>query len=329
MEITYEEEEQIRKTISDIYNFVGKKKTYFGFNIDSGILIKEKVINILKREPAVLKINTKTKENKFIVVGDIHGDLESLLSIFKKEEEPSKTKYLFLGDFVDRGPNSAEVIVLLYAYKCLYPNNIYLIRGNHEFESMNNEYGFKDECFKRDLRGQYFYKRIIETYPSLPICAILDDKIFCVHGGISSLIKNRKDLMNIRKIGNEINIFSQAQNELIWNDPSVEVYNFVDSPRGTGYIFGERALKNFLKEMDFEFVIRGHQNEMFGFNYPFGVTGGILTIFSAVNYCDTYNEGAYVKMEDEKMYCDKIEIYTDNDDDFDSLYAMFFKNEIN
>ena len=172
---------------------------------------------------------------------------------------------------------------------------------------MNDFYGFKDECERRDVFGPMFYKKIVMTYRYLPLCAILNDKIFCVHGGISSLIEKREDLMKVRKVGNALTIFDKSQTEFLWNDPNENVLTFCNSPRGSGNIFGKLAVDDFLKKASFELIIRAHQNEMKGFNWPFGQDGGILTLFSAIDYCETGNDGAYAKIiNNGNIKCSKI-----------------------
>ena len=141
--------------------------------IDFDIYLSFKIIKIVskifKKEPNVIKINKKDNSD-FVVVGDIHGNLESLIYIFKSKGDPSTTQYLFLGDYIDRGTNSCEVIILLYTLKCLYPENIHLIRGNHEFKDMTERYGFKDECLNRiksKNNGQNFYNKILNSFKYL------------------------------------------------------------------------------------------------------------------------------------------------------------------
>lgn len=302
MKLNLEEHRLIENVISKIY-----EKYYFSyltssitFDIFASLIIIAKASKILKEEPAVLQINSESKDSDFVIVGDIHGNLESLVTIFKKHGDPSKTRYLFLGDYVDRGENSCEVIILLYAYKCLYPKNIYLIRGNHEFYDMNECYGFKEECEKRMIikkkgkiinRGSIFFNRIVETFKELPICAILNDTIFCVHGGITDLIKNIDDLKTIEKVGTELSEKNQIQAEFLWNDPDNNISDYDDSPRGYCRIFGEDAIKDFLTKLGFDLVIRGHQNEMEGFNWPFEENKYVLTVFSSSDYCGTGNDG--------------------------------------
>ena len=195
-----------KKECSDVY-----------FDSSSSLQIIDKVSSILKEEPAVLQIDTKSKSLDFVIVGDIHGSIESLVHIFKEKGYPPNTRYLFLGDYVDRGTRSCEVIILLYALKCIYPNDIYLMRGNHEFKRICDKYGFKNECLKRikanciDDFGEtasQFYKNVIETFSLLPICAILDDSIFCVHGGVTSLVENREELLNLQNFEREFFFFT-------------------------------------------------------------------------------------------------------------------------
>ena len=157
--------------ITDIYarfNETKKNNSEIIFNLKKSFKIIEIARSILNKEPAVLKI-----DSEIITVGDIHGNLESLINIFKTNGDPENTKYLFLGDYIDRGQNSCEVIILLFAYKILYPNNIFLMRGNHEFQDMTDHYGFKEECYRRVkvtlndkvyYGGKAFYSKVTNTF---------------------------------------------------------------------------------------------------------------------------------------------------------------------
>ncbi|KAK8838904.1 hypothetical protein M9Y10_032361 [Tritrichomonas musculus] len=276
------------KSLSSLYSNVE-------FDINTAIQIAEEVNKLLKKEPSVLQITTKAPESSdFIIVGDIHGNLNSLARIFTEKGYPPQTRYLFLGDYVDRGENSCEVLVLLYSLKCLFPNDIFLIRGNHEFKDMTDIYGFKAECIKRipEKSAENFYNKITDTFASLPICAILNDSIFCVHGGISALVENREQLLNVKKVGHLFCRDDSVQAEFLWNDPSDETKFYEQSSRGIGCIFGLDALNIFLTNMDFKLVIRGHQSVATGYEWPLGEDAGILTVFSSLDYCGTYNDGA-------------------------------------
>lgn len=289
----------IDKLISDITN--NPKNPDVPFDIKSSFEIIKATANILKNEPAVLKIDTKNSE--FVIVGDIHGSLDSLLRIFEKKGTPETTRYLFLGDYVDRGPRSCEVIMLLYSYKYLYPDNIYLIRGNHEFRYINEIYGFKQECLNRvkqtikgkiKNRGASFYRTTTKTYKYLPLCAIINDNIFCVHGGISGYLKSREELLNIEKVYSKNTVFENGSisAEFLWNDPDPNIQKYGRSHRILGHTFGRKILNDFRNHMKFDIVIRGHQMEMNGYDWPFGEDGGLLTVFSAPNYCDGPNGSA-------------------------------------
>lgn len=314
MTISIEEEMQIRKIINDIEYGNSSSTTkqmngdhHFFFDVIRSLIVIEKVTEILKTENSILDITVDADKTNFVIVGDVHGDLSSLFKIFKLEGLPPKTRYLFLGDYVDRGKNGSEVLLILYCYKILYPSDFFLIRGNHEFESMNDEYGFKYECDSRSDLGPFFYKKITETYSFLPLCAILNKKAFCVHGGISSLLESRDGLKKVRKVGKEINSLNRIQTDFLWNDPDNEIENFAPNSRGIGSVFGKKALFDFLDKIECDVLIRGHQNQMEGFSCNFGKTGRMLTLFSAVNYCDTGNEGAYAKvLKNNEIFCNLI-----------------------
>lgn len=115
--------------------------------------------------------------------GDIHGQYHDLIRLLEVGGPPPSSRYLFLGDYVDRGKQSLETICLLLSYKIKYPNNFYLLRGNHEASIINKTYGFYDEC-KKKCEGK-IWKIFSEVFNWMPISAIIDNKILCMHGGLS------------------------------------------------------------------------------------------------------------------------------------------------
>lgn len=314
MELNQIEVGVINNVISSIYEkFYDHNRngliSEVAFDVSHSYKIIKKAALILKSEDAVLQINTRQSKSEFVIVGDLHGSLDSLIRIFDEKGYPNTTRYLFLGDYVDRGKNSCEVIILLYALKILYPDNIYLIRGNHEFRFITDQYGFKAECIKRVKRtingnvihdGKLFYHLVTESFKYLPICAILDDSIFCVHGGITSYVQSRDELLSISKVDVHFSSNDLIQAELLWNDPDHSILAYYQSPRGLGCIFGKNALDSFLENMKFSLVIRGHQSESEGYNWSLGENNGILTVFSAIDYCGTANTGGVAVISNEE-----------------------------
>merc|ERR1712032_287687 len=124
------------------------------------------------------------------ICGDVHGQFQDLLRLFEYGGLPPESNYLFLGDYVDRGKQSIETISLLLAYKVKYPCNMFLLRGNHETATITRMYGFYDECKRR--YNTKVWKRFIDAFNCLPVCALVQEKILCMHGGISP------DLTNLR-----------------------------------------------------------------------------------------------------------------------------------
>lgn len=166
---------------------------------------------ILESQPVLLDLEAPLK-----IVGDIHGQYYDLLRIFEYGKEPPLANYLFLGDYVDRGRQSIETICLLFAYKIKFPENFFLLRGNHESTTINRIYGFYDEC-KRRYNVQ-IWKQFSVCFDVLPIAALIDDKIFCMHGGLSPEMTQISQVAHIQR---PLEVPDQGMLcDLLWSDPS-------------------------------------------------------------------------------------------------------------
>ncbi|ADM12448.1 Ser/Thr protein phosphatase PP4 [Encephalitozoon intestinalis ATCC 50506] len=247
------------------------------------LVLVEEVRKILESEPNVLYIDTPVN-----VVGDVHGQFYDVLNMMSLMEDPSEKPYLFLGDYVDRGYNSVDLILLLFVYKRLYRNTLHLLRGNHETRMLSSVYGFKEECVRRyDL---VVYWRICEAFQYLPIAAVVLGKYFCVHGGLVPGM-SLDFLMKHDRIGEITEI-----NDILWSDPD-ETLGFRKSQRGAGYLFGEDVLRNFLDEHGLFHFVRSHQLVNDGYKVYFD--GKLYTVWGAPNYCYSSGNIACVMAIDE------------------------------
>ena len=275
------------------------------FSLQDSIQVIQNTRKILCQEEAVLRLT-----GEFIIVGDIHGSIRSLIHIFTQNGYPPEKNYIFLGDYVDRGAFSCEVIMLLFSLKCLYPENIYLLRGNHECTSLTERYGFKKECIKRaELK---FYQEIITAFEKLPLCAIVNDHIFCVHAGISENVNSLDDLLSIEKPGDELE-YGGIATDLLWSDPTEETDYYAPSYRGISQIFGKEAAREFMNDCGFKVIIRAHETVDNGFQYAYNYQNDsdipqVLTVFSAYNYCDYMNLGAYAKISGDDIKTESFQI---------------------
>lgn len=254
--------------------------------------ILRKVTKIFQNEETLLKI-----EGPIYVVGDLHGNLFDFFNILRNIGLPSSTKILFLGDYVDRGAFSLEVITFLLALKCAFPENVYMIRGNHEVRSVNAMYGFKEQVSERydDELWEMFNK----VFDYLPLAAIIDNKYFAVHGGLSSKLDSPEIIANIRRP-----LTCDFENEkeqsdlrtlildLLWSDPVTSIAHFVPSPRGNGSCFGFAATKYFLTKNKLESIFRGHQCVEKGVHKWW--EGLLYTVFSSSNYAQDMSNYAGV-----------------------------------
>ena len=218
------------------------------------------------------------------VVGDLHGNIFDLIRILIMSGLPPKNRFLFLGDYVDRGQYSVEIITLLFALLAKYPDYIYLIRGNHEFSRVNEVYGLKDEIISL-YKSESLFDTMNKCFNYMPLVALISKSIFCVHGGISQQISSIKQLRKIKRpIPDYVNNISC---ELTWNDPSYDVEDFTTSTRGTCVIFGVKAVQNFLKSFKLKHIFRAHQVVNLGIEKFAGDC--LYTIFSCSNYQEGQN----------------------------------------
>lgn len=231
------------------------------------------------------------------ICGDIHGQYEDLLALLELNGWPPETTYLFLGDYVDRGPFSIEVISLLFAYQLLHPDKVFLLRGNHESRPVNMQYGFFLECRKRF--SNVLYDAFQMAFYCMPLCAVINEKIICMHGGISEDLVDLKQLDKVERPCDIPDIGVIA--DLTWADPDEKIQMYAESNRGAGRVFGAEAVKKFLAVHNLELIVRAHQVVNDG--YEFFAARQLVTIFSAPFYCGQMDNAAAVMTIDEELVC--------------------------
>jgi serine/threonine-protein phosphatase PP1 catalytic subunit len=250
------------------------------------------VREVLISQPILLELEAPIK-----ICGDIHGQYFDLLRLFDYGGFPPEANYLFLGDYVDRGQQSIETICLLFSYKLKYPENFFLLRGNHECSQINRLYGFYDECKRR--YNFKIWKTFGDCFNCLPVAAIIDDKIICMHGGLSPDLTNLEQVTRIMRP-------TEVPDEgllcdLVWADPDVEVNGWAENERGVSYTFGTDIISTFLKKHDLDLICRAHQVVEDG--YEFFSKRQLVTVFSAPNYCGEFDNSAALMSVDENLIC--------------------------
>ncbi|KAF8320287.1 Metallo-dependent phosphatase [Clavulina sp. PMI_390] len=230
------------------------------------------------------------------VAGDVHGQYSDLIRLFEMCGFPPSANYLFLGDYVDRGKQSLEVILLLLCYKVKYPENFFLLRGNHECANVTRVYGFYDECKRRcNIK---IWKTFVDVFNCLPIAAVVASKIFCVHGGLSPSMNSLEDIKKIQR-PTDVPDFGLL-NDLLWSDPSDTALDWEDNERGVSYCFGKAVINQFLARYDMDLICRAHMVVEDG--YEFWNDRTLVTVFSAPNYCGEFdNYGACMNVSEELL----------------------------
>eukprot|EP01130_Rhizamoeba_saxonica_P014827 TRINITY_DN6518_c0_g1_i1.p1 TRINITY_DN6518_c0_g1~~TRINITY_DN6518_c0_g1_i1.p1 ORF type:complete len:939 (-),score=223.33 TRINITY_DN6518_c0_g1_i1:63-2879(-) len=272
--------------LSELIDYFNKGKT---LHYKYSYQIIEEATEIFIEEPNVIEFDIPTL-GKLVVVGDLHGQMLDLLTIFRKVGIPSKSMYyIFNGDFVDRGPQGIEIILILYTLKIMYPKYVILHRGNHEERRINKRYNFEGEC-----RAKYdaeMFDFIEDSFITLPLCSVFNSKVFVVHGGLPAedatihditLINRKIEMPKHSKINNrELKIFEA----LLWSDPKdieVEPY-WEESHRGCGVAWGEPITSSFLERNHLDLIVRSHQLVQEGHTCTH--QNKVITVFSASYYC--------------------------------------------
>ncbi|KAK4773114.1 hypothetical protein SAY87_028133 [Trapa incisa] len=273
----------------DVRNRPGKQVQLSESEIRQLCLVSKE---IFLQQPNLLELEAPIK-----ICGDIHGQYSDLLRLFDYNGLPPQANYLFLGDYVDRGKHSLETICLLLAYKIKYPENFFLLRGNHECASINRIYGFYDECKRRfNVR---LWKTFSDCFNCLPVSALIDEKILCMHGGLSPELHN---FDQIRSMQRPVDVPETGLLcDLLWSDPNKGELGWGSNDRGVSYSFGTDVVTQFLQKHDLDLICRAHQVVEDG--YEFFADRQLVTIFSAPNYCGEFDNTGALMGVDETLMC--------------------------
>ncbi|KAJ3205860.1 Serine/threonine-protein phosphatase pp1 [Entophlyctis luteolus] len=243
-------------------------------------------------QPILLELEAPIK-----ICGDIHGQYYDLLRLFEYGGFPPDANYLFLGDYVDRGKHSLETICLLLAYKIKFPENFFILRGNHEAASINRIYGFYDECKRR--YNIKLWKTFTDCFNCLPIAAIIDEKILTMHGGLSPDLQSMEQ---IRRLMRPTDIPDTGLLcDLLWSDPNKDTTGWSENDRGVSFTFGPDVVTRFLQKHDLDLICRAHQVVEDG--YEFFAKRQLVTLFSAPNYCGEFDNSGAMMSVDESLMC--------------------------
>ncbi|XP_043853771.1 LOW QUALITY PROTEIN: serine/threonine-protein phosphatase 4 catalytic subunit-like [Dromiciops gliroides] len=264
-------------------------------------LIKECEVKALcakAREILVEESNVQRVDSLVRVCGDIHGQFCDLKELFREGGGVPETNYLFMG-VVDRGFYSVETFLLL-ALKVWYPDRITRIRGNHESRQITQVYGFYDECLRK-YGSVTVWRYCTEIFDYLSLSAIIDGKIFCVHGALFPSIQT---LDQIRTIDPKQEVpHDGPMCDLLWSDPE-DTTGWGESPRGAGYLFGSDVVAQFNAANGIDMIYGAHQLVMEGYKWHFNET--VLTVWLAPIYCYRCGNVAAILELDEHLQKDFI-----------------------
>mmetsp|Transcript_33612 Transcript_33612/g.54099 ORF Transcript_33612/g.54099 Transcript_33612/m.54099 type:complete len:825 (-) Transcript_33612:591-3065(-) len=295
---------------------LGTKKVTLDFvtammdNFQAGILLDAPtVVRIVSQTTVYLEALPNVVEAKIIepasltVVGDLHGQLEDLLHIFQLNGLPSpRNQYLFNGDWVDRGDCGVEIVLIIFAFKVLYPEAIFLNRGNHEATDVNSDVDTYAMCFYKECMQKYdreIYDLFSEAFAACPIATVINNKFFVVHGGLCHKYVKISDIQKIDRFQMHPP-YDTIFEDLLWSDPHNKK-GIAENDRGCSILFGSQSVNRFLKEHKFTMLIRSHEKKEEGYEFMF--KNKLCTVFSASNYCDEHeNDGAVMVIRQDMSF---------------------------
>lgn len=275
----------------DLDKFIESIRNHDKIKEEDLICLFRMATDVLYKEGTLISLTTP-----ITVCGDIHGQFYDLLYLFNVGGQPPETKYLFLGDYVDRGYYSMETFALLIAFKVKYPDRFYMLRGNHECRQVNQMYGFYEEIINR-FGHPGPYKMCNDLFDFLPMAAVIDNKIFCVHGGLSPDVHAIEQIA-FQERRKEIPS-SGAISDLCWSDPD-DIEGWGTNQRGAGFLFGKRPTKEFIRNNNLKMIARAHQLAMDGYQWHFQERE-LVTVWSAPNYMYRSGNKASVMKVDEQL----------------------------
>jgi serine/threonine-protein phosphatase 2B catalytic subunit len=271
---------------------------------EQALWIINKGAELLRAEPNLLEMDAP-----ITVCGDVHGQYYDLMKLFEVGGDPAETRYLFLGDYVDRGYFSIECVLYLWCLKIHYPKTLWLLRGNHECRHLTDYFTFKLEC--KHKYSEAVYEACMDSFCALPLAAVMNKQFLCIHGGLSPELHTLDDLRSIDRFREPPN--QGLMCDILWADPLEDFgqektsdYFLHNHVRGCSYFFSYPAACNFLEKNNLLSIIRAHEAQDSGYRmYRKTRTTGfpsVMTIFSAPNYLDVYNnKAAVLKYENNVM----------------------------
>jgi len=268
-------------------------------------LIDESVELLASEEGRIGKLSIEGRvikakpSGEVIVIGDLHGDLESLVYMLKASRFMEKatrngTLLVFLGDYGDRGSNSPEVYYLILKLKQSFPQKVVLMRGNHEGpdDLLAYPHDLPENLQARfGKEGSVVYSKIRELFQYLFTAVVVDELCVMIHGGVPSRASSLKDLA----FAHSKHPKERHLEEILWSDPDETITGTYPSPRGAGKLFGEDVTQKFLNMLNVKFLIRGHEPSQNGFKISH--KGKILTLFSRKGPPYFNSSAAYLQLD--------------------------------
>jgi diadenosine tetraphosphatase ApaH/serine/threonine PP2A family protein phosphatase len=289
---------------SDLEELIKNPLDISKLNHETVISILDEGKKALSNDLLLIEFPNQVLDNEIYIIGDIHGNLKSLTELIQLFKVKNPNLVIFLGDLVDRGPYQLECLLTVLILKILEPKRYYILKGNHESEEINKYYGFYED-FTQKLGHKVQFNSINDIYALLPYCALINDDVLCLHGGIPEDIDILKRIKG-KKVEDLYLISQRIRTSLLqvlWNDPKEGVNGFSESYRGPGIkFFGEDAFNGFMEYNRLSYLIRAH--EMFQEGYKWFFNKHLLSIFSSENYRGEYypNPASYAVIKENQIY---------------------------